>query len=107
MNIELNDEFTEGRETKMKLYHGTGRNAADEIENNGFLPSGDGGFTPMDVAEVVFFADNPEDASEYGTEIFEIEDEGHGRFYQTCPLSGIKEYYIDFEMVEQLIYNRI
>lgn len=91
----------------MKLYHGTDRNAADEIENNGFLPSRDGGFTPMDIEEVVFFADNPKDASEYGEEIFEIEDEGHGQFYQMCPISGIKEYYIDSRMVEKLIYNRI
>ena len=91
----------------MKLYHGTSRNAADEIENNGFIPSCGGGFTPMDIKEVVFFADNPKDAGEYGTEIFEIEDEGYGHFYQTCPISGIKEYYIDFKMVEELIYHRI
>jgi len=91
----------------MKLYHGTDRNAADEIEMSGFLPSTCGGFTPLEIEEVVFFADNPEDASEYGTEVFEIEDEGYAKFYQICPISGIKEYYIDSRDMEALIYNRI
>ena len=93
----------------MKLYHGTPRKNAEDIEMNGFIPSENAGFTPVDAKEeVVFFTDTIEGAMEYGDVVFEIESEGYEVFYQVCPFAHIKEYYINVEKVNnELIYNRI
>ena len=83
-------------------YHGTSERNANCIEKEGFRGSELDSLTVGILVEngVVFLADTEELAAGYGDTIVTVETES-AVFYQECPVTGHKEYYVKVSDLEE------
>ena len=83
-------------------YHGTSRQAADCIEDEGFRGSELDDCTVGQFVEdgVVFLSDSPELAADYGDTIITVDTE-RAVYFQNCPATGQKEFYVKVADLEE------
>lgn len=83
-------------------YHGTSEKAANCIEKEGFRGSELDDCTVGRLVDngVVFLADCVELAKGYGNTIVAVET-SRAVFYQECPVTGHKEYYVSISDLEE------